>query len=175
MTKEFAFLLKKDMPRMLQIATDLIGTLETPGTASNPTIIAWQREIGDRRNAWYDKDSIPWCGLFVAVVVFRSGRAPVENYLRARDWADWGIESEAASLGDILVFSRKGGGHVGFYAGENDTHYYVLGGNQSDAVNIAKISKARCIAVRSPIYKVRPHTATPVAINHQMNESTNEA
>ena len=50
----------------------------------------------------------------------------------------------------MLVFTRSGGGHVGFYAGEDADAYHVLGGNQSDAVTIARIAKSRCIAIRWP-------------------------
>jgi hypothetical protein len=51
----------------------------------------------------------------------------------------------------VLVFQRPGGGHVGFYVGEDATAYHVLGGNQGDAVTIARIAKARCVARRWPL------------------------
>jgi uncharacterized protein (TIGR02594 family) len=175
MKPEFKFLLSPDMPRTIQEAVKLIGVVETPGPKNNSVIIDWQKEIGDLANAWYTQDSIPWCGLFVAVVVLRTGRAPVTNYLRARDWAEWGEPSKTASVGDILVFARKGGGHVGFYVGENETSYYVLGGNQSDAVNITKISKHRLVAIRQPNYRIRPSTAIAMKINSNIAESTTEA
>jgi hypothetical protein len=42
-----------------------------------------------------------------------------------------------------MVFWRKsrasGLGHVGFYWAEDDDTYYILGGNQSDAVTIARL------------------------------------
>jgi uncharacterized protein (TIGR02594 family) len=163
------------MPRAIQEAVKLIGVVEAPGPKNNSVITDWQKEIGDRANAWYTQDSIPWCGLFVAVVVLRTGRAPVQNYLRARDWADWGEASHRPCVGDILIFARQGGGHVGFYVGENATSYYVLGGNQSDAVNITKISKHRLVCVRQPIYKTRPTTAVPMIINSNIAESKTEA
>lgn len=49
-----------------------------------------------------------------------------------------------------MVFDRAGGGHVAFYVGEDATHYHVLGGNQSDSVNVMRIAKDRCIARRWP-------------------------
>jgi cell wall-associated NlpC family hydrolase len=57
-------------------------------------------------------------------------------------------------LGDLLVFSRKGGGHVGIYVGETGAFYHVFGANQGDQVNIRMIPKARCIAVRRPAWKI---------------------
>jgi hypothetical protein len=52
--------------------------------------------------------------------------------------------------GAVLVFEREGGGHVGFYVGEDSTHYHVLGGNQGDAVSIVRIARSRSIARRWP-------------------------
>ncbi len=40
--------------------------------------------------------------------------------------------------------------HVGLYAGEDDTHYNVLGGNQSNSVSVARIEKSRLVAIRWP-------------------------
>ena len=74
---------------------------------------------------------------------------PSSRPVRATAWATWGQPCEP-TLGAVLVFARKGGGHVGLYAGETATAYRVLGGNQSDAVNYAWIAKSRCIAVRWP-------------------------
>ncbi|MEM0991133.1 MAG: peptidoglycan-binding protein, partial [Pseudomonadota bacterium] len=45
-----------------QEAFNLIGTQETPGRGSTEAILGWARAL--RIN--YDKDEIPWCGLFVA-------------------------------------------------------------------------------------------------------------
>lgn len=50
----------------------------------------------------------------------------------------------------MLVFDRAGGGHVGFYVGEDLTSYHVLGGNQGDRVSIMRLEKSRCVARRWP-------------------------
>ena len=50
----------------------------------------------------------------------------------------------------MLVFDRAGGGHVGFYVGEDLTSYDVLGGNQGDRVSIMRLEKSRCVARRWP-------------------------
>jgi hypothetical protein len=47
--------------------------------------------------------------------------------------------------GAVLIFERGSGGHVGFAIGQDITHFYVLGGNQSDAVTIARIAKSRLL------------------------------
>ena len=52
--------------------------------------------------------------------------------------------------GSVLVFERGSGGHVGFAVGQDDTHFYVIGGNQSDAVTVARIAKSRLLGARWP-------------------------
>jgi hypothetical protein len=65
----------------------------------------------------------------------------------------------------VLVFRRaESAGHVGLYVGEDYGAYHVLGGNQSDGVTITLIARDRCIAVRRPIYKAAPATATPIQL-----------
>tara|TARA_R110002126_G_scaffold44153_2_gene126133 strand:+ start:545 stop:1216 length:672 start_codon:yes stop_codon:yes gene_type:complete len=49
--------------------------------------------------------------------------------------------------GAVLVFERGSGGHVGFAIGQDDTNFYVLGGNQSDAVTVARIAKSLLLDV----------------------------
>lgn len=72
---------------------------------------------------------MPWCGLFMAVCAKRAGHPFGQKALSAKEWANWGQHAVTPMLGDILIFTRKGGGHVGLYAGEDDEAYHVLGGN----------------------------------------------
>jgi uncharacterized protein (TIGR02594 family) len=128
-----------------------LGTKEEPGPASNPKIIQWAGKLGIR----YAGDDIPWCGLFVAHCV--GATLPAEplpnNPLGARNWSTFGRESEP-TLGAILVFWRESKasekGHVGFYHGEDGAAFQVLGGNQSNQVSIARISKDRLLVARQP-------------------------
>jgi uncharacterized protein (TIGR02594 family) len=75
-----------------------------------------------------------------------------EYYMRAKAWTDYGslLRRDLLAPGAILVFDRAGGGHVGFYVGEDSGHYYVLGGNQGNTVSIMKLGKSRLIASRWP-------------------------
>jgi uncharacterized protein (TIGR02594 family) len=52
--------------------------------------------------------------------------------------------------GCIAVFSRNGGGHVAFYISKTSTRIKVLGGNQSDAVNISSYAASSLIGYRIP-------------------------
>lgn len=142
---------------MIAEALKLYGTKEVPGDRSNPEILAWADEVGGWIGEWYEYDAVPWCGLFVAIVAKRAGFPFTQEALGAKNWLKWGqpILPENASLGDVLVFGREGGGHVGLYVGEDGDAYHVLGGNQSDAVNITRIAKSRLLGVRRPIWKVK--------------------
>ncbi|KQO49762.1 hypothetical protein [Methylobacterium sp. Leaf85] len=97
----YAWLSKETGPRVLIEALALYGTKETSGAASNPVILAWAKETGLAGE--YKADSIPWCGLFVAMVVKRAGFEPVKGPLWARNWATWGTKADKPSLGDVLV------------------------------------------------------------------------
>jgi hypothetical protein len=71
------------------------------------------------------------------------------------------------------VFQRPGGGHVGFYVGEDATIYTVLGGNQGNDVTSARIAKGRCVARRWPAGQ--PLTGKPVMLATAAAVCTNEA
>lgn len=163
-------------PKTITEARALYGTLEAPGKADNPVIIGWAKEVGLAKT--FSADSIPWCGLFAAIVVKRAGWEPVKDPLWARNWAKFGREvlQKDAALGDVLVFVRDGGGHVGFYVGHDAGYFHVLGGNQSDAVTITRIAKTRCIAVRRPIWRVaQPEGVKARLLAATGAVSTNEA
>lgn len=134
-------------PPWLSQARLLIGMREIPGPRHNPWISkAWAR-LGA---GWFNDDETPWCGLFVAHCIDAAGLPyPKPNFPRAKAWAKWG-KSCAPVVGAIVVFSRNGGGHVGFLVGESDTHWYILGGNQRNEVNIMPLDKSRAIAIRWP-------------------------
>lgn len=162
------------LPRMLAEARKLYGTLEIAGPANNPEILGWAKETGLAKI--FTADSIPWCGLFMAVVAKRGGKPIVEGPLWARNWAKFGKAADKAQLGDVLVFRRgQGSGHVGLYVGEDYGAYHVLGGNQSDGVTITRIAKERCIAVRRPAYRKAPASAKPVQLAATGALSVNEA
>lgn len=133
--------------------------------------MGWLRKLG----SWIKDDDTPWCGTFCAAVMHEAGLPYPREYPRAKSWADYGANLRTTHLapGSILVFSRNGGGHVGFYVGEDATAYHVLGGNQGNAVNIMRIAKARCIATRWP--RGEPVIGGPVRMAANGDLSRNEA
>lgn len=174
----YHWLIKSDNPKVLHEALMLYGVYEWRGADNNPVIIEWAKEVGRKVGMPYTADSIPWCGLFTAICVKRAG-FPLPNIaVRAKAWLDWGtpIDKSDASRGDVLIFSRKGGGHVGFYVGEDSECYHVLGGNQSDQVNITRIKKTRLSGIRRCPWRVaQPDSVKPIHLASIGDISENEA
>jgi uncharacterized protein (TIGR02594 family) len=171
---KYTWLYEERAPKMLVEAIKHYGTLEHVGNGSNPNIMAWAKEVGVL--GWYPDDDIPWCGLFVGVVVKRSGYPIKNDLLSALSWAKFGQPAGIVSLWDILIFKRPGGFHVGFCVGENGTAYLVYGGNQSNAVGFTWIAKDRLHAARRPIYKIaQPANIRQIALNETGELSKNEA
>ncbi len=134
-------------PIWMRDARRYIGLREIPGPKSNATIMSWAKKLGGWIASWYQDDDTPWCGLFIGNVIATTlPQEPLpSNPLGALNWKKFGVESRIAR-GAILVFERKGGGHVGIYVGEDRTHFHVLGGNQDNAVSIARIEKGRLVS-----------------------------
>lgn len=170
-----------DAPSIVKAAVALYGTRETPGSANNATILAWAAEVEKAlgvKHLGYTADSIPWCGLFVGVVCARAGWADQmpRTPLWAQSWLEFGAKPDKPAFGDILVFGRNGGGHVGIYVGEDASCYHVLGGNQSDAVTITRIVKTRLLGARRPKWRVaQPASVRKITVGASGPVSTNEA
>ena len=138
-------------PIWLAVAEAFLGLREIAGPQSSPVILRWVKQL--HVPAWYDDDSKPWCALFLNRVL-AACHLPMSgtgyDLLRAKSFETWGRALTAPALGAVLVFTRDGGGHVGFYLGENAHAYKVLGGNQGNTVSETWIAKDRCSAIRWP-------------------------
>lgn len=162
------------LPRMIQEALKLYGTLEVPGTGNSSTIIGWAKETGLDKQG-YSADAIPWCGLFMATVAKRAGKPAPLHPLWALNWAGFGTPEHQPCLGDVLTFIRSGGGHVTLYVGEDQTAYHCLGGNQSDKVCITRIDKKRLYRVARAPMQIPPPTIKPYILAGGGALSSNEA
>ena len=166
------------LPRVITEGLRLIGVAEVVGKGSNCTIIGWRDELNAAgvKIIGYSDDDIPWCGLFAAIVAHRAGKTVPENPLWARNWAKFGVAVAQPALGDVLVFTRPGGGgHVGNYVAEDATAFHVLNGNARNRVEITRIRKDRCIAVRRAIYNQTPASVRPFHVAAAGALSGNEA
>ena len=169
----YQWLALEDAPRHLLKAIELYGTQEIVGPKHNPVIIGWAKELG--LGNIYKADDIPWCGLFIAIVMKRAGRTIVDNPLFALNWNNFGKKVTIPMLGDVLTFTRKGGGHVGIYVAEDATTYHVLGGNQDNKVCIKRILKTRLSQARRPAYNLQPDNVRKIIISIGGDISVNEA
>ncbi len=156
-------------------AERLKGVKEVAGKGSNPVIMGWASRLGGWVKSFFTDDDIPWCGLFVAHCI--TSTLPDEpipsNPLGAKNWQAFGVGCKPQP-GALLVFSRDGGGHVGFYVGEDSSAFHVLGGNQNNMVNVTRVAKYRHIATRWP-KTVNPPTGKAVHLTAAGKLSTNEA
>jgi uncharacterized protein (TIGR02594 family) len=132
----------------MNTAYSKLGLEESPGSKNNPEIMKWAKETELTKD--FTADSVPWCGLFVAWAFARNGIDFVKDPLWAQNWNKFGDKLSEPAFGCVMVFVRKGGGHVGFYVGEDSQNYHILGGNQTDSVSVTKVAKNRCIGYRWP-------------------------
>lgn len=132
-------------PEWLIEARKHIGLREVAGSKHNSKILQWLVNL----KAWWKDDETPWCGVFVANCLKVTNRPIAKHWYRAKDWSTYGV-GVGARLGAIIVFTRTGGGHVGFLVGQSPGYFHVLGGNQDNSVSIAKLLKTRAIAIRWP-------------------------
>ena len=157
-------------PLYLTEARKYIGLKEIPGPKHNQSIQSWLHSL----KAWWNDDETPWCGVFVAHCMQATGNPIPKNWFRAKSWLDWGDKSDIPKLGCIVVFSRTGGGHVGFVVGkDNSGRLLVLGGNQGNQVSIAPFDMSRVEGYRVP--KDFALSSTLPIITSQAASSDNEA
>jgi len=133
-------------PSWLAEARKLMGLREIPGPRHESWIVDGWKRLGV---GWFNDDETPWCGLFAAHCIDAAGLPYPSMFPRAKAWASWGKNCQPV-LGAVVVFSRNGGGHVGFLVGESASNWYILGGNQRNEVNIMPLDKSRAIAIRWP-------------------------
>ena len=134
-------------PVWLVVARKALGVAEVPGAKTSAVILQWLQRL----RAWWADDETPWCGVFVAQCMDVTGFTVPGNWMRARAWLDWGIRLIRPAVGCVVVFERRGGGHVGFVVGQDAKgRLLVLGGNQGDRVSIVPFEQSRVLGFRWP-------------------------
>ncbi len=150
--------LNGDFPWMA-IADKEYGVIEFPGDEHNPRILEYFGTVKNIGSRWKVQDETPWCSAFVNWCVEEAGYVGTKSALSA-SWLSWGKEINNPVKGCIAVFSREGGGHVGFYIDETvagkETFIRILGGNQDHgetdigAVNLKFYPKSKLLGYRVP-------------------------
>ena len=133
----------------MPIALAEVGVKEFPGDGDNPRVVEYLRST-TLAAGMAAQDETPWCSAFVNWCVERSGFEGTDSAW-ARSWLNWGKKLATPKRGCIAVFKRNvSSGHVAFYIAETATKVKVLGGNQSDAVNISEYKKSDFLDYRAP-------------------------
>lgn len=134
----------EERPAWLNYAFEQIGIDEVKNA---DVVKQWIKGIGDQ---WFTENfnpsTVPWCGGFVAHCMRAQGIQIPKLWMRAKEWANWGIRITSPVVGCVVVFERKGGGHVGFVVGKTEAgELIVLGGNQGNCVCLAKFGMDRVV------------------------------
>lgn len=136
-----------DMIEVLKIALGEYGIKERRG-GENISILRYFIEIGHPE---IKEDEISWCSAFVNWCCMRAG-LPFTGSLAARSWLAWGEKVKDPILGDIAIFSRGDPdgweGHVGIFIRQTGDGIFLLGGNQTDSVNITWFPGTRLLGYR---------------------------
>lgn len=123
------------------------GVREVAGSGSNPRIMKYWVDAGVTGGT---SDEIPWCAVFVGAMLKNAGM-PNSGKANARSYLNWGTEIEKPYPGCVAIFTRGGSswqGHVALFLRVDGDYIWVLGGNQSDCVCIAKYHKSRLLGYR---------------------------
>lgn len=131
----------------------LIGNYEIAGKKDNPVIMQLWKDVFDAQGKknWINTEETPWCGAFVGAVLVRSNllKHVPKFFFRALEWNLVGRKLSKPAYGCVVVMSRKGGGHVGFCVGKDQSgNIMILGGNQGNGVNIKPFNKERIVGYR---------------------------
>ena len=132
-------------------ASTFHGLTERPGPGSNPEILEMIKSMFP--NA-VDDSEVAWCSIFINYVAKLAGYERSGSGM-ARSWETVGtpIPDIGRMIGDVVVFWRgsktSGKGHVGLYVNDTrDGRIRVLGGNQSDSVNIRIMGWGKVVCFR---------------------------
>lgn len=169
------------LPKLVSAALQYLGLKEIPGTKSNPVILDMAKGIGI--GDIYKNDDVSWCAVFINHLIRITGKIMVDpdkdryNLMRAKWLASWGnkVVRGDEMLGDIAIFERPGGGHVGIMIAESDNAFLILGGNQNNQVSFTWILKSRLLACRRYYATAAPESAKKYHVKSTGELSTNEA
>lgn len=142
---------------LYDLAQRFVGMREVVGDGDNP-FIRWAHSLCTIGEV---PDSVPWCSSWLNALAWML-RLPRSKSAAARSWLQVGVPVELhdAKAGyDVVILKRGGGGqpgpdvinapgHVGLFAGLDHDNMLILGGNQSDAVNISLYPQDRILGIR---------------------------
>ena len=149
-------------PLWLKNARELVGLREIVGSKNEPKVLEFFKEAGHPE---IHNDETAWCAAFANSMLRRAGFAGT-GALNARSFLTWGTKLDVPKPGCIVVFKRGNSeweGHVAFFLRDLGNGYLeVLGGNQGNAVSIARHAKADLLGYRWPL--ISAVTPKPVVV-----------
>lgn len=133
---------------VFQIALNEYGTKEIKGVLHNPEVLKYSKDIGLK---WVKDDETAWCAIFVNWCLYKAKRQQTGDAL-ARSFMKYGNATTVPEIGDIVVLWRISPtsiyGHVGFFVKRTKDRVWILGGNQSDEVNITSFPISQVLGYR---------------------------
>lgn len=127
---------------------------EISGNESNPFITECYKAVDGLGNPeMLDDSKIAWCSAYVNKKIQDAGGKGTRS-ASARSWLRWAKQTKPYE-GCIVVLKRGSlswQGHVGFFVKSDYKYVWVLGGNQSNTVNITRFLKTDVIDYRTSLY-----------------------
>ena len=125
------------------------GLSEVAGSDSNPEILEFFRELD---YDWVNDDSaVSWCSAMLSYYAKKCGYE-YHHGLNARGWLNMPVMVLHPSLGDVVILWRNDihswEGHCALFISWTHTKVYLLGGNQSNQINITAYPRDRIIGIR---------------------------
>lgn len=136
-------------PRYIVEAESLIGTHEVSGKAASKDILSLWADAGLEPTS---TDEDPWCAAFVGGTLVRANKPGTKSAL-ARSYLQYGDKLRKPEQYCIGVMKRGNStwqGHVGYVMKFDDSHIWLLGGNQSNAVSIQKYPRSQFLGFVKP-------------------------
>lgn len=152
--------------RWIEEARTFLGLKEIKGPKHAQAILDMWKAI--KRGGIKD-DETPWCAAFVGACLERVGIQST-RFESAKSYLGWGEKLDRPVPGCVVVFTRDGGGHVGFVVGKSPSgNLLVLGGNQGDEVNIREFPLTRVTGYRWPLNEPMPAGELPIGTPAQLS------
>lgn len=133
-----------------RIAESLKYVTEEPGSGRDHPLIMAMLTLD---NDWPAHDETAWCSALPNFIHHILGLERSKS-LMAQNWLNHGriVSLSEARVGfDLVILSRSGNpdwGHVGYYSGNSLNFIYLLGGNQSNGVNVTGYEINRLLGIR---------------------------
>ena len=129
----------------MEVALGEVGQSEIRGQDHNARIVEYHATTTLQATT----DETAWCSSFVNWCLHRAGIRGTDS-AAAASWLRWGTPVGSRPGAITIIYSRGAantslsvsGNHVAFLVSDSDTHYLLLGGNQSNQVRVSAYPKA---------------------------------